>query len=150
MLLWLARSAAVLMAATFPASAQTGSLVPYTVEGDAIPRPLANASGDPNRGQALVLDHERGNCTICHVVPGPDARYHGNLGPSLTGVGRRLSAGQIRLRIVDSTRLNPVTIMPAYYRIENLHRVAAPFRERPVLSPQDVEDVVAYLSTLRN
>lgn len=130
--------------------AQTGGAVaPYTTEGDAIPRPLAAAPGDVARGAALVLDPERGNCTICHVVPGPDSRFHGNVGPSLVGVGSRLSPGQLRLRLVDSTRLNPATVMPSYYRVEGLRRVAAPFQGRPVLTAQEIEDVVAYLSTLR-
>jgi sulfur-oxidizing protein SoxX len=82
-------------------------------------------------------------------VPIPEERFQGNIGPDLSGVAARLSAGQIRLRIVDSSRLNPRTIMPPYYRVEGLQRVAAAFLGKPVLTAEQVEDAVAYLLTLR-
>jgi sulfur-oxidizing protein SoxX len=124
-----------------------GALVPYRVEGDAIPAPLA-APGDPERGREIVFGRE-GNCLLCHAVPDAGKRPMGNLGPPLAGAGTRLSEGQLRLRIVDSTRLNPDTVMPSYYRVEGLERVAEPWRGKPVLTAQQVEDVVAYLRTLR-
>ena len=89
------------------------------------------------------------NCLLCHTVPDPGGRAMGDIGPPLAGVGGRLSAGQLRLRIVDSTRINPQTPMPAYYRVDGLNGVAAAFRGKPILSAQEVEDVVAYLVTLR-
>lgn len=73
----------------------------------------------------------------------------GNLAQPLSGVGARLGAGQLRLRIVDASLLNRDTIMPAYYRVSGLNQVAAAYRGRPILSAQQVEDVVAYLLTLR-
>jgi len=100
------------------------------------------------RGQALASDRERGNCILCHVLPSPEERHYGNLGPSLKGVGRRLSEGQLRLRLIDSRRLNPDTIMPSYFGIEGLVRVATPYRGKPVLTADDIEDLVAYLQTL--
>ena len=96
-----------------------------------------------------MLSRTLGNCLLCHAMPFPAERFQGDLGPPLAGVGARLAEGQLRLRMVDSTRLNPDTIMPAYHRVDGLARVAAAFRGKPVLTAQQVEDVVAYLLTLR-
>jgi sulfur-oxidizing protein SoxX len=119
------------------------------VVGDSIPAPLGGLRGDAARGRALVLDRQRGLCLLCHSGPFPEERFQGNLAPSLSGAGRRWSEGQLRLRLVDSKRLNPDTIMPSYGRTEGLHRVAPAFRGRPVLAHQEIEDLVAYLLTLR-
>jgi L-cysteine S-thiosulfotransferase len=125
------------------------TLRPFTVVGDAIPRSLTGRPGDAQRGRQVVLSRQLGNCLLCHRVPIPEERFQGNLGPDLTGVASRLSAGQIRLRIVDETRLNPATIMPPYYRMEGLQRVMAAYRDKPVLTAEEVEDVVAFLLTFR-
>ena len=118
------------------------------IVGDAIPAPLTPQQGDAARGREISFSRERGNCPICHVLPAPDARLHGDMGPSLNGVATRLSAGQIRLRLVDGTRLNPSTVMPSYFRLDGLKRVAAAYAGKPVLTAQEVEDVVAFLMTL--
>ena len=120
-----------------------------TVVGDAIPASLTGASGDPARGRAIVVDRQVGLCLLCHSGPLPEQRFQGDLGPDLGGVGARLSAGQIRLRIVDPARANPATLMPAYFKTEGLERVAPAFRGKTVLSAQQIEDVVAFLVTLR-
>ena len=120
-----------------------------TVVGDAIPASLAGAPGDPARGRAIVVDRQVGLCLLCHSGPFPEQRFQGDLGPDLGGVGARLSAGQIRLRIVDPARANPATLMPAYFKTEGLERVAPAFRGKTVLSAQQIEDVVAFLVTLR-
>ena len=119
----------------------------YTVVGDAIPQPLTAEPGDAARGRKVVTNRDVGACLLCHAVPGE--RASGNIAPTLAGAGARLSAAQLRLRVVDSSRVNPNTPMPAYYRIEGLTQVAAAYRGRPVLSAQQVEDVVAYLATLK-
>ena len=119
------------------------------VIGDTIPRPLTGAPGDPQRGRQVVASRELGNCLLCHRMPLPEERFQGDLGPDLAGVARRLSAAQIRLRVVDESRLNAATIMPPYYRVEGLRRVLAAYRDRPVLTAEQVEDVVALLSTFR-
>lgn len=124
-------------------------LAGYRVAGDAIGEPLAGARGDAARGRALAFDPERGNCTICHPVPGGDLRGQGDVGPTLAGVGERLTEGQIRLRVVDGTRINPETIMPPYHRVSGLNRVGAKWVGKPVLSAQEVEDIVAFLMTLK-
>jgi L-cysteine S-thiosulfotransferase len=116
---------------------------------DAIPSSLTGATGDAARGRAIVLDRHVGLCLLCHSGPFPEERFQGDLAPSLAGVGARLSAGQIRLRIVDASRVNPQTIMPPYYRKEGLARVAPSHAGKTVLSAQQIEDVVAFLVTLR-
>jgi L-cysteine S-thiosulfotransferase len=116
---------------------------------DRIEAPLDGLSGDPGRGRAIVLNRQKGLCLLCHSGPFPEQRSQGDLAPDLAGVGARLDIAQLRLRIVDSRRIDPASIMPAYYRTEGLTRVAAPFRGKPILGAQDVEDVVAFLSTLR-
>ena len=117
-----------------------------SVTGDAIENPLA-AAGDPVRGREIFVAREGGHCVLCHSAPGVPVA--GNVGPPLAGVGSRLSAGQIRLRIVDITRVNPDSAMPAFHRTEALERVASSYAGRPALDAQQVEDLVAWLGTLK-
>jgi len=119
----------------------------FEVLGDAIPAPLAAEPGDAARGRSVVVNRDQGGCTLCHEVPG-ETRF-GNVAPPLAGVGAKLSTGQLRLRVADSTRVKPDTPMPAYYRSEGLRRVARAYRGKTILSAQQVEDVVAYLATLK-
>jgi L-cysteine S-thiosulfotransferase len=116
---------------------------------DEIPLPLSGARGDPARGRAIVTNRQLGLCLLCHSGPFPEERFQGDIGPDLGGIGARLSAAQIRLRIADPGRVNPATFMPAYFRSEGLTRVAPAFRGKTVLSAQQIEDVVAFLATLR-
>jgi len=117
---------------------------------DALPDPLTGAPGDPARGRAIVASRQVGLCLLCHSGPFPEERFQGDLAPDLRGAGARWTEGQLRLRMVDSGRLNPATIMPAYHRVEGLVRVAPAFRGRPILSAEQIEDVVAFLTTLRD
>jgi len=117
---------------------------------DAIPESLTGTRGDPARGRAIVTNRQVGLCLLCHSGPFPDERFQGNLAPNLAGAGRRWNEGQLRLRIVDSSRLNPQTIMPAYYRTEGLTRVAPAWRGKSILSAEQIEDVVAFLMTLKD
>lgn len=125
------------------------ALEPYDVVGDTIPRPLGGLKGDIAHGEALVRDRERGNCLICHQGADPREPFQGTIGPLLAGVGARLDAGQIRLRLVDASRLNPETVMPPYFRTEGLRDVSSQYRGKPALSAQEIEDVVAYLASLK-
>jgi len=111
---------------------------------------LTASPGDVARGRAIVADRTRGLCLLCHQAPIPEERFQGNIGPDLTGIGARLSEQEIRLRIVDPRRLNPDSIMPAYFRTDGLSRVAPAFQGRPVLTAQEIEDVVAFLVSLRD
>jgi L-cysteine S-thiosulfotransferase len=129
-----------------PAGAQT--LRPYAVVGDAIPEPLTTTRGDAARGRALIVERSS-TCILCHSGPFPEQKFQGDLAPSLAGSGSRWSEGQLRLRLVDASRLNAATIMPSYYRIDGLQRVGTLWRGKPVLSAEQIEDIVAYLVTLR-
>jgi sulfur-oxidizing protein SoxX len=124
------------------------SLVGAAHAQDAMPESLTGAKGDPVRGRAIVANRQVGLCLLCHSGPFPEERFQGNLAPDLRGAGRRWSEGQLRLRIADSSRINPASIMPAYHRTEGLTRVAPAWRTRPVLTAEQIEDVVAFLVTL--
>jgi L-cysteine S-thiosulfotransferase len=111
--------------------------------------PLTATPGDPVRGRAIVADRQVGLCLLCHSGPIPEERFQGNLAPSLAGAGSRWTAGELRLRIADSRRINPDTIMPSYLRTDGYARVGAAWRGKTLLTPQQVEDVVAWLGTLK-
>jgi sulfur-oxidizing protein SoxX len=130
-------------------SALAQALPPFTVVGDAIPASLTGMPGNPERGRAIVVNRQVGLCLLCHTGPFPEERFQGTLGPDLSGAGTRASEGQLRLRIVDASRIKPDTIMPPYYRIDGLTRVAPAFKDKPILTAEQVEDVVAFLMTLR-
>jgi L-cysteine S-thiosulfotransferase len=125
-------------------------LRPFTVVGDAIPASLTGGKGDAARGRAIVVNRQVGLCLLCHSGPFSEERFQGNLAPDLKGTGARWSEGQLRLRIADPARVNAASIMPAYYRTDGLSRVAPAYRDKPVLTAEQIEDVVAFLTTLRN
>lgn len=142
-----------LVAGLFCDATTTGAaqeLARYAVEGDAISASLTGRTGDALKGAALISERQRSLCTLCHTGPFPDAHLQGSLAPDLSRVGARLSEGQIRLRIVDMKALNPSTIMPSYYKTDPYPRVAAAWRGKPVLTAQEIEDLVAYLVTLKD
>lgn len=126
------------------------ALKSFITVGDAIPDSLTGERGNPERGRTIVVDRQVGLCLLCHTGPFPEQKFQGTLAPDLTGVGSRASEGQLRLRIVDASRINPETIMPPYYRVTGLYRVAPAFRGKPLLDAGQIEDVVAYLATLRD
>jgi L-cysteine S-thiosulfotransferase len=134
--------------AALPAPSRA-ELVHYAVVGDAIPASLTGTKGDPVRGRAIVASRTVGLCLLCHSGPFPEDKFQGNIAPDLAGAGARWSEGQLRLRIVDARKLNPDTIMPPFYRVDHLTRVPAAYRDKPVLTAVEVEDVVAYLMTLK-
>lgn len=123
------------------------------VVGDGIPEALTATPGDAERGRAIAGSRQQGLCLLCHSGPASadfaQPPLRGNLAPSLEGAGARWTEAQLRLRIVDSRRLNPDSLMPAFHRSEGLQRVGAAWRGQPVLNAQQVEDVVAYLKTLK-
>jgi L-cysteine S-thiosulfotransferase len=139
------------MAVTFtlPCTAGAEALASYAVVGDGIPDSLTGAPGDAAHGRALVLERSS-TCILCHSGPFPETRFQGDLAPSLAGAGSRSTISQLRLRLVDASRLNPVTIMPSYYRTDGLERVGPNWRGKPILSAEQIEDIVAYLATLRD
>jgi sulfur-oxidizing protein SoxX len=155
----LGAAGAALMAAALCATAaraqgvqavQQASLPPVKIVGDAIPDPLTGHKGDPARGRAIVLNRQVGLCLLCHSGPFPEERFQGNMAPDLKGAGARWSGGELRLRMVDARKLNPQTIMPPYYVGDGMNRVAPAFRGKPILTAEQIEDVVAFLATLRD
>lgn len=133
-----AAALAVMLAIATPAQAEDGAA------------PLTAAPGDAARGRAIVLNRQKGLCLLCHSGPFPEERFQGDLAPSLAGAGARLTKAQLRLRIMDSRRLNPASIMPSYYRTEGLTQVAPAWQGKPLLTAEEIEDVVAFLATLRD
>lgn len=136
----------LLAAFAAPANAE---LVRYKIVGDAIPVSLTGAEGDPARGRAIVANRTVGLCLLCHSGQFPEDRFQGNMAPDLNGAGARWSEGQLRLRIVDARKFNADTIMPPFYRVDHLTRVPEAYRDKPVLTAAQIEDVVAYLMTLK-
>ncbi len=130
--------------------AEGDMLVAYeVVDKAAIPQALTDQPGDPDNGRAVAIHRKKGNCLACHIMPIPEQSFHGEIGPDLNGVAGRYDAGELRLRVVDPKVVNPDTIMPSYYKSDGLHRVLKDFEGKTMLSAQEVEDIIAYLQTLK-
>ena len=134
---------------TTSASASEPLVPANAVSGDEIPSPLMSFTGDPNNGRLVFTDREQGHCVLCHQVESLEAEFQGDIGPPLSDVGARLYPGQIRLRIVDYQEVLKGALMPSYFRIHDLNQVDAAYAGKPILSAQQVEDLVAWLSTLK-
>ena len=134
----------------FMSPTQAQDLVSYeVVDESSIPKALTSEPGDPVRGREVAINRKQGNCLACHTLPIPEEQFHGEVGPDLSEVASAYSEGELRLRVVNSKVINPDTIMPAFYRTEGLHRVLKNFQGKSILDAQQVEDVVAYLMTLK-
>ncbi|WP_245269364.1 sulfur oxidation c-type cytochrome SoxX [Bradyrhizobium japonicum] len=134
---------------TLAINARAEDLIPYNIVGDGIPQSLTGSPGDAERGRALVLARTT-TCILCHSGPFPETRFQGDLAPDLAGAGNRWTVSQLRLRLVDASRFNAETIMPSYYRTDGLVRVGRNFAGKPILSAAEIEDIVAFLATLRD
>lgn len=125
-------------------------LVKYKVDDYAIKESLTGKAGDAANGEKVFLNRKLGNCLSCHQVSSlSEHPFHGEIGPTLDGVAERYNAGQLRLQVVNAKVINPDTIMPGFYRVEGLHSVKKDFQGKPIISAQQVEDVVAFLQTLK-
>jgi sulfur-oxidizing protein SoxX len=141
--------AALLVSLAFASNARTEGLAPYKITGDGIVDSLTGAPGDATRGRALVLARTT-TCILCHSGPFPETRFQGDLAPDLADAGNRWTVSQLRLRMVDASRFNPDTIMPSYYRNDGFVRIGRNFAGKPILSAAEIEDIVAFLATLRD
>ncbi len=143
-----------MVATVFSASAQAVDSIakpaPFAILNNVIAEPLQGRIGDVARGRAIVANRQIGLCLLCHAAPIAEERFQGNLSVDLAGIGIRATAGQLRMRLVDARKLNPATIMPSYYRADSLTRVTPAQQGRTIFSAQQIEDVVAYLLTLRD
>ncbi len=142
-------AAAAAFFAALAFGARAAEFITYDIVDEAIPQSLTGKAGDPVKGRKTAINRKKGNCLACHVLPIPEQADHGEVGPPLNDVGSRLGAGEIRLRIVNPKVVNPDTIMPAFYRIHGLHRVQKKWQGKTIISAQDVEDIVAYMMTLK-
>jgi sulfur-oxidizing protein SoxX len=141
-----AASLALVLAASSVSSAQ---IVPYRITQDGITIALTTQTGNANRGYEIASNRQIGMCVLCHQIPNSSDKFQGDIGTSLAGAGARWSVPQLRLRVVDSRRVNADSVMPAYHKVEGLSRVGAAWRDKPILDAQQVEDVVAWLATLK-
>ncbi len=149
----------LMSAVTFGASSALASslvrvsepnLVAYTiVDGVSIPKSLTGKPGNVANGRKIMIHRKKGNCLTCHTAPIPEEQFHGEVAPDLAGVGDRMTEGEIRLRLVDPKVLNPETPMMSYYKTHGLKQVAKKFVGKPMLSAEQIEDVVAYLTSLK-
>jgi sulfur-oxidizing protein SoxX len=116
-----------------------------------IPVPLTDTAGDPKRGEQVVIERRLGNCLSCHEMSAlRQEEFHGEIGPSLDGVAKRLDIAALRLIVVNPKQVfGDATVMPAFYRVDGFNRVRPEFAGKPILTAQQVEDVVAYLTTLK-
>ena len=122
----------------------------WQVKDYAIEKPLCGLVGDASRGKAIASDGSKGNCLACHQLPIDGIEAYGTIGPPLEGIASRLTEGFIRLRVVDTRQVNPMSIMPGFYRDPGLiNRPGKPYVGRTFLNAQQVEDVIAYLVTLK-
>lgn len=146
----LAAGVAVGLAVSAIAQPAARPLERFDIKDGGIPASLTGRAGDPQKGRQVVTDRLLGNCLACHAISAiTDQSHQGNVGPSLDGVASRLSEAQLRLRIVDPSRINPNTMMPPFYRVDGLHKVMGKFEGKPILTAEQVEDAVAFLETLR-
>lgn len=135
------------------AAAQSSAAPPlakFEIKDGAIAASLTGRPGDPQKGRQVVVGRQLGNCLACHAISALNNQpYHGNVAPSLDGVADRMTEGELRLRIVDGTKVNPDTMMPPFYRADGLNSVMKRFQGKTILTAEQVEDVVAFLKTLK-
>lgn len=138
-----------ILAVSLSLPAGAAGTVNYEIKDDAIAASLTGKAGNAANGKKLAINRKKGNCLACHVMPIPEQAFHGNIGPTLVGVASRYNEGELRLRVVDPKVVNEDTIMPAFYKNSGFKRVMKKFKGKTVISAQDVEDIVAYLVTLK-
>lgn len=136
------------VAGAFAVSAQSQEMANVNIVDGTIPTSLTGKPGDPVTGRKVVINRKKGNCLACHQMPIPEQQFHGETGPDLSDVGARMSEAELRMRLVDPKVVNPDTMMPSFYKTD-LHRVLKSFQGKTVLDAQEVEDIIAYLKTLK-
>lgn len=149
----IAAAAAVLAAGPLRADVAPGDLA---FENGALPSPLTDTPGDPVRGRAVLADRGLGNCIACHMNSEmQDVPWHGEVGPPLDGVADRWSEAELRGIVANAKMTFEGTIMPAFYKVDGFIRPGDGYTGKPateitpILTAQQIEDIVAYLMTLK-
>ncbi len=121
------------------------------IENLAIATPVSDAPGDPENGRAVFASRSLGNCLACHANSDlSDEGFHGEVGPALDGVASRWSEEQLRTIVVNSKAVfTELSIMPSFYSLDVGQDVREDLVGKTILTAQEVEDVVAYLTTLK-
>ena len=140
---------AVVAASVCMTVAVSAETVPYKIVDEGIPASLTGKAGDAAAGRKVAYNRKTGNCLACHKLPIPEQQFHGEIGPDLNGVASRYGEAELRLRIVDSKKFNDDTIMPAFYRDTGFNRLQKKWVGKTILKAQEVEDLLAYLMTLK-
>lgn len=111
---------------------------------------LTGVAGDPVAGKKAFVNRKQGNCLACHINSDADEHsFHGEVGPQMDGAGSRWDEAQLRGIVVNSKMTFEDSIMPSFYRTKNGARTLEKFAGKTILTAQQVEDVVAYLTTLK-
>ena len=143
-------AAGIALSFSVATSAVAAEKLMYTIKGgESIPKSLTGKPGDAKNGRKLSINRKKGNCLACHVMPIPEQAFHGKIGPTLMNIASRMSEGEMRLRIVDPKVINPDTIMPAFYKKDGFTRVLKKFQGKTMLSAAQIEDIIAYLKTIK-
>ena len=136
------------VAGAFAVGAQAQEMANVNIVDGKIPTSLTGKAGDAANGKKVVIHRQKGNCLACHHMPIPEQQFHGETGPDLSDVGARMNEPELRMRLVDAKVVSPDTMMPSFYKTD-LHRVSKKFEGKTILTAQEIEDVVAYLKTLK-
>ncbi len=140
-------AAMVLASAAYAAETPPGEVV---FNEGAVEQSLTGVPGDPANGRKVFMNRKKGNCLACHAnADMHEQLFHGEVGPTLDGVAERYSEAELRGLLTNSKNTYENTIMPAFYRADGFTRPLAKFEGKTILSAQEVEDVVAYLLTLK-
>ena len=109
---------------------------------------IEDLKGNKEKGKKIFISRKV-NCLSCHEAPIIEEKFQGNFGPSLSGIGSRYNKEELRLRVIDAKSINPDSIMPSYFKKIKFERTPAIFFNKPILSAQEVEDLVEYLYSLK-
>lgn len=141
-------------------AAWAGEVAPKDVvfEGGAIAESLSGAPGNPEEGARIMTTNALGNCVACHAIGAmPDVQFQGTIAPPLDGVASRYSEAELRGLVANAKMTFEGTFMPAFYKTEGFIRPGAGYTGKapegelaPILTAQQIEDVVAYLMTLKD
>lgn len=143
------------------AGAAVAETAPQAVEYDeygAVAASLSGAAGDPVEGRVVVSTKSMGNCVSCHAITElSDVAFHGEVGPVLDGVADRWNEAELRGIVANAKMTYDGTIMPSFYKDTGYIRPGDAYTGKaatsdplpPLLTAQQVEDVVAYLMTLK-